>query len=701
MKKLILTGVMLVGSLSMFGSPLTPEQAMSRAMGSSPLRLRVERAHMQLVDTRMQAERNTIYLFATDNSFVITPADDLLPAVLGYGYNSVKTEAGEMPENFSYWLDFLSRRAIQAVNQGGVPNFVRPDRPIIEKLCATEWNQSSPYNNMCPTLSGSRCPTGCVATSMSQAVKYHNWPPQGVGTSSYYWQNGGQTLSYNYASMNFDWDNMLNQYGYNATSTQQNAVALLMKAMGGSVEMIYGQNSSGAYSAHISAALTSHFRYDKGVQYLLRDYYSLIDWENIIYSSLQNYGPVIYGGVAPVGGHSFICDGYQGGGYFHINWGWGGSSDGFFLLDMLDPQNQGIGGASGYAFNDSQDAVVWLRPDTIGDSQPAPSMMWGSNGYNTYTTRTFSPGSSFGLSGGDNNNGFWNYGPYPIPATTKLGIMFENLYTGEYTYNGDEIGEELDIYYGFRSLSEEFPTLDDGLYKIYLALQEGDTIQPLKVKYGSNQYVIGTVTNTQGRMSYPAISIPVVSEIVFPDSCDVNELNLSVTAKLYNNGPKDWDNQAIRLELYRDNKLYGYGEEMYINGEVTDSINVNYETTVITLVQTSSNPSQTGYPGHINTSDEGDDDDESELPEEGEYKVVLAIKNGTNNTWLPLSTWQDVKLTNPANNDNPPAGIKDGITSDEMAEYYDLQGNRVENDKLTPGVYVKKVGEKSTKVIVK
>ena len=200
----------------------------------------------------------------------------------------------------------------------------------------------------------------------------------------------------NYSAQEFRWDLMLNDYlpvfdGHalriDATEQQQEAVARLMVAAGHSVEMGYSPEASGATSIRIGRALGLYFRYDKSLRYLQRDYYPLDEWEEIIYTSLLNDGPVIYDGQANIGGHSFVCDGYSADGYFHFNWGWGGMSDGYFLLDALDPINQGIGGADS-GFNYMQDIIVGIRPDRSGDSEWGATVVSDSRLDMTYTRKT-------------------------------------------------------------------------------------------------------------------------------------------------------------------------------------------------------------------------------------------------------------------------------------------------------------------------
>jgi len=127
--------------------------------------------------------------------------------------------------------------------------------------------------------------------------------------------------------------------------------------------MGYGASASGAQSFKLVNAMVTYFKYSADAIYREREAYSTSAWTQMVYDNIRNVGPVIYDGRSIDGGHSFVCDGYDGNGYFHFNWGWGGMSDGYFLLDSLSPESQGIGGAEG-GFNYSQGAVFNMRkPD--------------------------------------------------------------------------------------------------------------------------------------------------------------------------------------------------------------------------------------------------------------------------------------------------------------------------------------------------
>lgn len=244
-------------------------------------------------------------------------------------------------------------------------------------LVKTTWNQGAPYNDLCPQKNGQITYTGCVATSTAQVMNYHQWPPQGTGTVSYDWN--GQTLSMDFGATTFAWNDMLDSYPTATTGTdaQRQAVATLMKACGYALHMTYGlseDGGSGAYSSDIANVLINNFSYDVTARYVQREFYSPEEWEQMIYDNLADIGPAIYGGHGSLGGHSFICDGYDTDGLFHINWG--GTSDGYFRLSALDPPSLGAGGGAG-GFNSQQNATLGIRKPQPGSVRPLPYIVCG------------------------------------------------------------------------------------------------------------------------------------------------------------------------------------------------------------------------------------------------------------------------------------------------------------------------------------
>ena len=77
------------------------------------------------------------------------------------------------------------------------------------------------------------------------------------------------------------------------------------------------------------------------MQEVERDNYSLEDWMNLLDAELQAKRPVMYSGNSSTVGHQFVCDGSDGDGLYHINWGWGGYQDGYFDISLLNPDKGG------------------------------------------------------------------------------------------------------------------------------------------------------------------------------------------------------------------------------------------------------------------------------------------------------------------------------------------------------------------------
>ena len=288
---------------------------------------------------------------------------------------------------------------------------------VVGPLIQTQWDQESPYWNLCPGTGRNKAYVGCVATAMAQVMKFWEWPVTGTGSHSYkpldpnnpvddfgnynYSTRYTQTLSANFGETTYDWSNMLDRYTGTATSAQKEAVATLMYHCGVATEMMYGNDAdggSGTFTVNYGDwedpgcaqnAFVNYFRYKKegltayvrdGYTYHRTEYYKKWnddDWTAMIKEELDKRRPILYGGASEEGGHSFICDGYDDAGYFHFNWGWSGDNDGYFLLSRLKPGSGGAGGG-GSDFSEDQDVIIGIVPDK-GD-MPAVTVTWSVNG---------------------------------------------------------------------------------------------------------------------------------------------------------------------------------------------------------------------------------------------------------------------------------------------------------------------------------
>jgi len=391
---LVLTVVLTVSAQA-----ISQQEAMERAiqfLQSAPAENGARQAmkqRPQLAPVAVDADH--VYAFNVDGGgFVIASGDARTLPVLGYS-NSGVLHTAAMPEALSAWLQSYSEAigALGATTVATTGESAR--RPAVEPLLKTTWAQDEPYNDECPRYNGKvtdyvgqRYVTGCVATAMAQVMNYHQWPKEPTTVIPAYTDEvsnmaDGVTENFTFDALpatTFDWANMRNTYLgapdpvsgkrqllADVTAEQRKAVATLMRYCGQAVHMDYSTTTSLAADHHVAIALRNYFNYDKGTRLVNRFNYTIDAWETMIYTEVAEGRPVIYGGTSDRGGHCFVCDGYDGQGKFHINWGWQGLSDTYFSLSVLEPNQSGERAlADGSGFNVNQDAIVGIQKPTTG-----------------------------------------------------------------------------------------------------------------------------------------------------------------------------------------------------------------------------------------------------------------------------------------------------------------------------------------------
>ena len=304
-----------------------------------------------------------------DGGYVIVAGDDRVSAVLAYSDNGT-FETNDVPEAMQNWLDGYAAQ-IAALDEGiPVAAHVSSTQPIAPLLTA-QWSQNAPYNIQFPYLpSGDHAYVGCVATAMAQVMYYWRWPQRPSSVIPSY---VSETLSITMPQLpiiSFNWNAMKDTYLTTDASEAATAVSKLSLYCAQAVKMDFMNNSSSANSGDIHSALTRYFGYSSA-KYVQRRFFTSQQWESLILDDLKANRPVIYRGSKESGGHAFVCDGYDGNGMFHINWGWNGMSNGYFLLSVLDPDLQGTGSVSGsYGYIENQAVVSNLRPASSSDVDP-------------------------------------------------------------------------------------------------------------------------------------------------------------------------------------------------------------------------------------------------------------------------------------------------------------------------------------------
>ena len=313
------------------------------------------------------------YVFnAQDGSaFVIVAGDDRATDVLAYGPHALDMKT--VPCNMQWLLNqykrqltFLREHPEMSVSKTTVRSATVPVSPLV----SCTWNQRSPFYNQCPTSGSQHCLTGCIATAMAQVMYYWKFPAEAPAMDAYTSEVNGMAVGALPGGV-LDWDNMLDVYTSSATTQQRDAVAMLMRYCGQSCHMGYGTSASGAYSDDELAGMKL-FGYNAEATLLSRDDYSAEQWAGMIEAQLTAGCPILYGGVDPDKGmgHGFVVDGC-GGGMYHVNWGYSGSGDGYFVLDAFSTM--------GYTFYSGQEMLYQVYPTGYLYDKYAPVMGQAAN----------------------------------------------------------------------------------------------------------------------------------------------------------------------------------------------------------------------------------------------------------------------------------------------------------------------------------
>lgn len=381
-------------TLEAWSAPVTQRQALGKAQqffGSHGITMSAKAKAFRAPQASGATAPYYVFNAGDDNGYAIVSGDDRTAPILGYALNGSVSEQ-DMPDNMRAWLQSYAKQIeyIQKNNITVAAATITEDHPRIRQMLTTKWSQGGPYNDNCPLDGGSRSVTGCVATAMAQVLyyQYQQHPTTITRTTTATipaytsWTKKIQVPGINAGSA-IDWANMLGQYGGGASEAQRKAVANLMLYCGTAVKMDYTSSSSGAQSYEVSNALLNYFGFDPSMRFVYRDGggYTIREWNDLVYNELANNRVVYYSGYSTAGsGHAFVINGYEGNHFFDINWGWGGQSDGAFLLSVLLPSSPGTGaGNMEGGFNLGQDMLINAEPNHGGMQAEAQNYTQNGN----------------------------------------------------------------------------------------------------------------------------------------------------------------------------------------------------------------------------------------------------------------------------------------------------------------------------------
>ncbi len=317
-----------------------------------------------------------VVIFSTGAWAIVSASDATVP-VLAYSFEDTWKEEAPPPA-FTMWLNHYMRTIGAVLENREIPgsrirqqwnSLLRPGTAgsghenagrSIDPLITSNWNQSPYYNEYCPADPagpGGHAVAGCVPVCMGQIMYYFRWPETGTGSYSYTDPRYG-LLSADFGSTSYRWNNMKN-----TINSSNPGIAQLLFHLGVSCDLRYGPNGSGMYNHKAAYALRTFFKYHPETQYLYRDSTSL-NWDSVLIAHLEKKVPLYYAGWDDPGisGHAFVCDGYQDSSYFHFNFGWGGSYNGYFFTSDLTP--------GPYNFQLAQEMIINCYPDTVNYTYP-------------------------------------------------------------------------------------------------------------------------------------------------------------------------------------------------------------------------------------------------------------------------------------------------------------------------------------------
>ena len=353
MKKHILTLLALVvACLSMHANPVGQETArrLGQSFAASNFEFSRQSSDLNLVYTAFSDRGEACYYVFNigDTGFVIIAGDDHYRPVIGYSEEGI-FEPDDMAPALVDYLEGVRQGVMEAAAAPAAQPAVAADWAMLEKtgrmvsrhggredeyLVETKWNQNYPYNYFCPEGAGGpggHCYAGCVATAAAQLMRYWSYPIQGQGSHTYYPEDHPEygPLTANFGETTYDWANMPNSISSSSPIEQIEAVALLIYHAGVRVDMNYRPSSSGAVTGLLCQTMPAYFFYTDQMANLYREEYTHEEYMQLIIKAIDMNWPMVHRG----GGHAYVLDGYNDNDMVHFNWGWSGSSDGWFNID--------------------------------------------------------------------------------------------------------------------------------------------------------------------------------------------------------------------------------------------------------------------------------------------------------------------------------------------------------------------------------
>ena len=289
--------------------------------------------------TKSTPSHTPFYVFGRtgQKGFVVIAGDDRLRRVLAWSDEN-EFDPQNIPANSLWWYegigDFVASNTKSSSTKSS--NYTKRDSVIIKHTTA-KWNQGYPYNLECPENKV----TGCVNTAIAIIMKWHQWPDCGVGTTGAYTSPYGVFVPSRVLGEPYNWEDMPMTTEEFVTDKQRSEIARLMADIGAASQAEYGgPDGTGTYSHKALYACQGYFKYHSQAELIYRSTYGDENWFELVRKELKK-GPIYYVGEDPSWvSHAFVVDGITKNNYLHVNWGWGGSLDGYYAIDSMQGFNE-------------------------------------------------------------------------------------------------------------------------------------------------------------------------------------------------------------------------------------------------------------------------------------------------------------------------------------------------------------------------
>ena len=346
-------------ALDIANSFVQHDQTAQKAIRKAPKGTKIAPSIAHRMPSRVADDKDNVYIInlGNDQGFVVVSGEDgAVSDILGYcdhgsfSYEDAPVQFIDLLNEYSAGIDSLrrnpalrTRKPRRIVITDDMFNTPEPiiGEVVVGPLITTQWNQTAPYNNLCPTSDpsdssayASHCYTGCVPTAVAQVMNYWKWPKQSGGQICIGWSQENGFIYEDFPVHTYDWDNMLDEYDHGYSWEQANAVAQLMADVGKAMGTSYCQ-SNGSPTVWQPNTLIDNFGYEPGIETVTGN--KAADIMISLKSELNEKRPVLYVGCPEGEGdcHALVCDGYTKDDYFHFNYGWGGQTDGFYRLSSV------------------------------------------------------------------------------------------------------------------------------------------------------------------------------------------------------------------------------------------------------------------------------------------------------------------------------------------------------------------------------